>query len=81
MYIHHYFEEWPTEECGGYYVAAFRTPTYENANDIRVWCWETFGQQGFKPDTHEVRWKDGITFGEIRFSRKQDIEWFLLKWE
>ena len=79
MQIHQYFEH-VDYLPRGYYVAAFRSPSYEDAYKIRLWCFESFGAAGYKVDDHEIRWQDGITYGELRFQRDEDLTAFLLRW-
>lgn len=62
-----------------WHVAAF-TAKKETRPDITRWCYQTYGAPGYRANTAEIRWKDAIQYGEIHFSRKQDLEWFLLKW-
>lgn len=64
-----------------YYVAAFPMQSVEKSNEIRRWCVETFGQPGLRVDTHEVRWKDEVRYGEVRFDRESDLIMFILRWE
>jgi hypothetical protein len=55
----------------GRHVAEFRAGV--NIADIKKWCWQTYGNTG-------DRWQDNIHFGEVVFSNKADLEWFLLRW-
>jgi hypothetical protein len=61
------------------YVAAFESKR-ENRAEITQWCYKAFGPPGFNHLTFETRWKDSINWGEVYFSRKEDLEWFVLKW-
>ena len=61
------------------YVAAFESKR-ENRAEIQKWCHKTFGPSGYLPLTHETRWKNSITWGEVYFSRIEDLEWFVLRW-
>lgn len=63
-----------------YYVAAFPSPT-NNTKEMIEWCHRTFGEPGFLPHTQDVRWRDGIMFGEAYFARESDLMMFLLRWE
>lgn len=72
MYIDSYdFNDW--------HMAAFESKK-EGRAEMTKWCYHTFGPPGFRHLTHDTRWKDGIQFGEIYFARKQDLEWFVLRW-
>lgn len=84
MLIHTY-EEDRKHPVGGFnetwWVAAFKMPRYgSQVDEMRAWCYKTFGQSGYHPLTDEFRWRDDIPYGEVRFSRKQDLEWFVIKW-
>lgn len=80
MYIHtyeragHFLTDKPCK-----YVAAFESKR-ENRAEITKWCYETFGRPGYHHLIDQTRWKDGIQWGEIFFSRKEDLEWFVLRW-
>lgn len=64
-----------------WYVAAFKQITKVDAVvEMKKWCWKAFGKPGHNDLTYETRWKDGVAYGEIYFSRKQDLEWFVLRW-
>ena len=75
MKFHVYQEFWNDQ----YHVAAFNAwgsalrSEQQLRLDMRAWCQQTFG----KDDT---RWKDDITFGEVRFKDEMDLALFLLKW-
>ena len=62
-----------------YLVAAFHSPV-SNETEIRQWCHDTFGKDGYDFNTQEVRWRDNIHFGEVSFGRESDLAMFLLKW-
>lgn len=61
------------------YVAAFKS-NKENRSEITRWCYEAFGPPGWQPNIYQTRWKDSIQWGELYFSRKEDLEWFVLRW-
>lgn len=61
------------------YVAAF-TLQKGMLESMTEWCHVTFGPEGYQPLTHETRWKNDIFYGEVFFSRKEDLEWFVLRW-
>ncbi len=63
-----------------YFVAAFPMQPVTVQNEIRRWCYNTFGEEGYKVNTAEVRWKDDIKTGEVRFDRESDLLAFVLKW-
>lgn len=80
MYIHTYetASDFLTDKpCK--YVAAFESKR-ENRAEITQWCYKSFGPAGFRHLTNETRWKDSIQWGEVYFSRKEDLEWFVLRW-
>lgn len=81
MFIHTYtqknYDAW-NPEIEKWHVAAFTLP--KNHNDMYDWCYKTFGQPGFNNLTHKTRWGDEIRHGEVYFSRKEDLEWFVLRW-
>ena len=80
MFIHTYDlkrDEDGTGE-GPWHVAAFTLP--KNYPEIQKWCHVTFGSPGFNHLTYQTRWKDEIFYGEVYFSRKKDLEWFVLRW-
>ena len=80
MFIHTYTQKkLPHEEGIEWYVASFKTPG-ENRKEITKWCYNTFGAPGVNHNTHQTRWKDSINWGEAIFSRKEDLEWFVLRW-
>ena len=49
------------------------TSYIEQEYQIRNWCNEIYGSPG-------LRWHDYIWNNEIRFFKKKDADWFLLKW-
>lgn len=63
----------------GWHVAAFNSPK-ENRAEITRWCYRTFGPAGRPNGATETRWKDSIRFGEIYFSREEDLLIFTLRW-
>jgi len=48
--------------------------------EIRTWCYQTFGEPGYRNDTADVRWVDDIKYGEVRIDRESDLMMFILKW-
>lgn len=62
-----------------YHVVAFQSPV-SNAREIGQWCYTSFGPSGYLHNTAEVRWRDDIHYGEVTFSREEDLALFLLKW-
>ena len=81
MFIHTYdlIKDVLYSSEGSWYIAAFETPR-QNRPEITKWCYKTFGAPGMNHLTKQIRWKDGILYGEIYFSRKEDLEWFVLRW-
>lgn len=75
MFIYSY----ATHDGDTEYVAAFsiRAKTHQ---EMTKWCHQTFGAPGYLVDTHEIRWVDQIKYGEVRFRRKSDAEFFILRW-
>jgi hypothetical protein len=86
MFIHTYtsppYELIPENDyaCDIKYYAAFKANTKEIRAEITRWCYKTYGNPGFNTNTQQIRWSDGIKWGEVIFSRKEDLEWFLLRW-
>lgn len=83
MFIHAY--EIPVDVLNSddqtWYIAAFKQMTkVDDVVEMKKWCWKTFGEPEFNHLTFQTRWKDSIEYGEVYFSRKQDLEWFVLKW-
>ena len=81
MFVHAYesvllYKHGPTH----WYIAAFQNHKQVDLGAIRRWCYQTYGVPGIHVDTDEIRWQDNIKFGEVRFSRKEDLEWFVLRW-
>jgi hypothetical protein len=79
------------EAQGPYWCVAWYTNNYElTAEDQRqlfMWCYENFGPGlgdmrcepvQTSPFTH--RWVNDIEWGELRFSREADLNWFLMRW-
>lgn len=79
MLVHHYFEHVDYLEKG-FHVAAFPEQHPSVDMEIKRWCWQMFGQEGYMVNSNEIRWKDSIEYGEIRFQREEDLSLFLLKW-
>lgn len=63
------------------YMAAFANPKSTMSDEIRRWCYQTFGEPGHDVDTFYTRWEDNITNGEVIFSRESDLMMFLLRWQ
>ena len=86
MFIHTYETpalviNFDTEVCL-WYVAAFKQLTkVDDVVAMKQWCWKTFGEPEFNHLTFQTRWKDRIEYGEVSFSRKQDLEWFILRYQ
>lgn len=80
MFIHTYDLKKDVDGSGGgpWHVAAFASPT--NYYEIAEWCNKVFGPGGYH-DTPQARWKDDIFYGEAWFKNKEDLEWFVLRWE
>ena len=76
MFIHRYKPPYKN-----YYVAAFPMQPTEKQDEMRIWCYQTFGNPGYKAHTPDIRWVDDIGSGEIRFNRESDLAMFLLRWE
>lgn len=70
MFIHTYDELGINDD--GWTVAAFKAEIDALA-EIKQWCYATYGSTG-------DRWKDDIHWGEIRFSDKRDLTFFVLRW-
>ena len=84
MFIHTYVMYRPyNEHAMPWHVAELNRNELKDGvlYSIRKWCYQTYGDPGFKHNTHEIRWKDSIHKGEILFNRKEDLEWFLLRWQ
>lgn len=85
MFVHHYQTNYfatGRRNDAPVHVAAFQHSQFraDEQHKIRQWCYETFGSSGYLVNTDEVRWIDSIHFGEIEFSREEDLAVFLLKW-
>lgn len=81
MFIHTYTQknfDVQEPEIKKWYIAAFTLP--KNHYEIYDWCYHTFGPSGFNHNTRQTRWGDEIRYGEVYFSRREDLEWFLLRW-
>ena len=48
-------------------------------NEMLRWCQQEFGSTG-RFDDGVPRWNNDISWGEVSFSDKKDLEWFLLRW-
>lgn len=79
MFIHTYQQIKDWRDATPWHVAAFMTPK-EYRPEMTRWCYKTFGPPGMNHLTKQIRWKDGIQYGEVYFNRKEDLEWFLLRW-
>jgi hypothetical protein len=84
MFIHHY--PLPRAGCERIrYMATFHKPRHQSLGpteqELQRWCYETYGPPGFRVNTHDMRWKDAIKYGEIEFEREADLMLFLLKWQ
>lgn len=79
IYTHTLPVDWSDNETPCWLVAAFIAPK-EIRKEISKWCYETFGESEFNHLTHQTRWKNWIPYGEVHFSRIEDLEWFLLRW-
>ena len=79
MFIHTYELMKDADGSGGgpWHVAAFTAP--RSYREIVEWCLKTFGPAGYH-DTPQARWKNDIFYGEVYFSRQEDLEWFVLRW-
>ena len=75
------YKNWKDNTVYGntWHVAAFKAKR-EQRPEITRWCYKTYGEPGYNYNTHELRWKDSIQYGEIYFSRLEDLEWFVLRW-
>ena len=76
MKLHYYKQPYKN-----YTTVAFPMQDLATQFQLRNWCYKTFGEPGYKPDTAEVRWVDDIKYGEIRIDRDSDLMMFLLRWE
>ena len=79
MFIHTYKHMMDWRDDIPWHVAAFETPR-QNRPEITSWCYKTFGAPGMNHLTKQIRWKDSIQYGEVYFNRKEDLEWFVLRW-
>lgn len=80
MKIHHYKMHTDYYYQLPQFTAAFPRPNENQSQEIRRWCYNTYGVPGIRVDTDEMRWRDGILYGEIVFQREEDLSMFLLKW-
>ena len=79
MQIHHYTLP-GYDGHGNSYIAAFRTQPPNKVTEIRKWCYNTYGEPGYRVDSAEIRWQDGVSRGEVLFNREGDLMMFLLRW-
>ena len=78
MFIHSYPN---TNELGDpVYIAAFAKASLSKHQEIRSWCYETYGWPGYQAANDFTRWRDDIAFGEVEFARESDLALFLLRW-
>ena len=61
------------------------SPSLKNEiSEIHQWCYNNFGPglgtYRFKNSSSIYRWINNIEFGEVKFSDKKDLDWFVLKW-
>lgn len=58
--------------------------TDKDLHDLSWWCYNSFGPGlgEFRMDNSKTvfRWINDIKWGELRFSKEEDLNWFLLKW-
>lgn len=56
----------------------------DEINEIKWWCYNNFGpglgEYRIENSPFIHRWINDIDNNEIKFSNKQDLDWFLLKW-
>jgi hypothetical protein len=60
------------------YVAAF-TYSKIDVDAVKKWCYETFGPPTQRYD-EDMRWWDGIKYGEVEFVNEEDLLMFILRW-
>lgn len=75
MIIHQY------KDTTGCYVAAFPLQHIEQVNEIRKWCFKTYGAPGNIFDKPRVRWRDDVKMGQVNFDNERDLMMFVLRWE
>jgi len=82
MEIEHY-----KEDDSFYWTAYFGLATDHtkfDAAEIRKWCYDMFGpglgEHRVESSPFIHRWVDDVEWGEIKFSREEDLGLFLLKW-
>ena len=61
------------------------SPSLKNEiSEIHQWCYKNFGPGlgncRLENSTFIHRWINNIEFGEVKFSDKKDLDWFVLKW-
>jgi len=80
MFVHTYDLKADLDDTGEgpWNVVAFNLP--KNYNEIQKWWHTVFGSPSFNHFIHQTRWEDDIIYGKVYFSRKEDLEWFMLKW-
>lgn len=56
----------------------------DEVDEIIWWCYNNFGEGlgncRIENSPFIYRWIDNIEYGEVLFSDKKDLDWFLLKW-
>lgn len=81
--------EYYKEKNSPYYSVRFDfndfSPSLKNEiNEIHQWCYKNFGpglgNYRLENSTFIHRWINNIEFGEVKFSDKKDLDWFVLKW-
>ena len=78
MFIHSYAKINGLNES--VYVAAFAGLPGPKIWEIRRWCWQTYGDPGYRTDIDLTVWRDALTYGEVEFARESDLALFLLRW-
>lgn len=46
--------------------------------ELLSWCTQTFGESALNNTDDEARWI--IQWNGIRFKRKEDVTWFMIRW-
>ncbi len=55
-------------------------PVNVDTNEIKQWCYATYGQEGLINTTMTIRWFDDLDNGAIRFRDEVDAMLFKLRW-
>ena len=83
MMIEHYKEDDSFYWCVYFGIAADRGVAFDAA-EIRQWCYDMFGpglgEHRIDESPFIHRWVDDVEWGEIKFSREEDLGLFLLRW-